>query len=76
MSKDVRRVNAFFRDALKSDVESVKGIILLSERQEKIFDMYYVKKQDVGFIADTLNVCNVVISTELKRIRDKVVRVI
>ena len=76
MSKDVRRVNAFFRDALKSDVESVKGIILLSERQEKIFEMYYVKKQDVGFIADSLYVSVSVVNVELRLIRGKLLRVI
>lgn len=47
MSKETRKVNAFFRTALKSDVENVKDCLAMSERQERIFDMFYVRKNDI-----------------------------
>ena len=76
MSKETRKVNAFFRTALKSDVENVKDCLAMSERQERIFDMFYVKKNDIGFIADSLNVCVSVVNDELRLIRGKILRVI
>lgn len=48
----------------------------MSERQERIFDMFYVKKNDIGFIADSLNVCVSVVNDELRLIRGKILRVI
>ena len=71
MSAKVRNINTFFKNANRSDVESILDKIILSERQQKVFDMYYIKKQDVGFIADTLNFSYSVIKTEIKTIRDK-----
>lgn len=56
MSKDIKRINTFFRTALKDDVDSLRERIILSQRQERIFDMFYVRKNDIGFIADSLNV--------------------
>lgn len=76
MSKDIQKVNQYFKTALKTDVDSVKGKIVLSDRQEKVFDMFYLKKQDIGFIADSLYVSVSVINSELKLIRTKVLKVI
>lgn len=76
MSKDIKRINTFFRTALKDDVDSLRERIILSQRQERIFDMFYVKKNDIGFIADSLNVCVSVVNDELRLIRWKILRVI
>lgn len=76
MSKDIKRINTFFRTALKDDVDSLRARIILSQRQERIFDMFYVKKNDIGFIADSLNVCVSVVNDELRLIRGKILRVI
>ena len=43
----------------------------LSERQSKIFDMFYIKRKDIGFIADSLFVSRSVVDVELKGIRRK-----
>lgn len=76
MSKDIKRINRFFRTALRDDVDSIRGSIALSERQKRIFDMFYVRKNDIGFIADSLNVCVSVVNDELRLIRGKILRVI
>ena len=72
----VKTVNKFFKTAIKSEVDEIKDKILLSERQEDIFDMYYIKKQDVNFIADTLNICPIVVSNELRLIRFKLMKIL
>ena len=74
MSQSVKRINEFFKTAIKSDLDEVKPNLLLSDRQDKIFHMYYIRKLDLNFIADELGVCPLVISNELKVIRKKLVK--
>ena len=76
MLEAVRKVNSYFKSATRPEVDSLLSQIILSERQLKIFDMYYIKKKDVGFIADSLGVCNLVVNIELKRIREKILKII
>lgn len=72
----IKFINSFFKQAVKEDVDNVKSKIILSERQEKIFEMFYIKRNDINFIADTLGVCPMVINNELKTIRQKIIKVI
>ena len=76
MSVEVKTVNAYFKEALKSDIDNIVDKLALSDRQLDIFYRYYVKKQDVGFIADTIGVCEAVISRELKKVRKKIIKII
>ena len=71
MSKLIKLINDFFRYADKKQLEKIESRILLTERQEKIFNMFYVKNQNIDFIADTLFVSNMTINNELKIIRKK-----
>lgn len=72
MSDTSRKINAFFRNASRADVSMVKSEILLSERQERILEMFYIKRHDVGFIADTLGCAPVVVYKELAKVRKKI----
>lgn len=72
----VRIVNKFFNKSPKSDIDNVLSKIVLSERQAKVLDMYFFKKKNVGFIADSLYVSPTVIYREINRIRSKVFGVI
>ena len=76
MSTKSKAVNTFFRTAIKSDVEKIKGEIILSDRQDKIFTMYYIQRKDRNFIADTLYISATVVDRELKTIRDKILRIL
>lgn len=76
MSETVRAINRFFKEAVRKEVDEVRISSLLSERQDKIFDMFYIKKLDINFIADTLNVCPQVINNELKAVRRKMIKII
>ena len=76
MSATVQKINEFFRNAIKKDVDELKIQLLLSDRQLEIFDRFYIRKQDINFIVDTLNVCSQVINNELKAIRKKLIKLI
>ena len=76
MLEAVRKVNSYFKSGTRTKVDILLSQIILSERQLKIIDMYYINKKDIGFIADTLYVSVSVINTELRNIRDKVTKVI
>lgn len=68
----VRTVNAYFKIATRADVNELLSKIILSERQTRVFEMFYLKRQNIGFIADTLGFSERVISEELETIRHKI----
>lgn len=76
MSKIIKKINDFFRNAIKEDVDKINNELVLSERQQKIFEMFYIKKQNIDFIADSLCVCKIVVNNELKIIRIKIVKIL
>ena len=73
MSTTSKAVNAFFRDAIRKDVDGLAYDLLLTTRQEKIYEMFYIKRQDINFIADSIGCCSRVVQKELKTIRKKIV---
>lgn len=72
----VRIVNRFFNNATQSDIKEILSEIVLSDRQSKVFEMYFIKRHNVGFIADSLYISPTVIYREINRIRNKVFEVI
>lgn len=76
MSTKSKAVNIFFKTAIKSDVDKIKDEIILSDRQDKIFTMYYIQRKDRNFIADTLYISATVVDRELRTIRDKILRIL
>ena len=76
MSETVKAINEFFRYALKTEVANLKEELNLTERQENIFERFYIKKQDINFIADTLFISAPAVNKELKHIRKKIIRII
>ena len=72
MLESVRTVNAFFKTATMSAVKNLRSELLLTDRQNEIFERYYIKGQDVNFIADTLYICPRVVTKELGLIRQKI----
>lgn len=72
MSTTVKKINEWFRYATRYDVNELLGKIVLSERQTRIFEMFYLKRQNIGFIADTLGFSERVICEELGLIRHKI----
>ena len=72
----VRRINHWFSKATREDVNNLLSKIILSERQTRIFEMFYLKRQTIGYIADYLGTSQPVICRELSVIRDKILTVI
>lgn len=72
----VKLINSYFKFADKNKIAELKNKVLFSDRQNTIFDLYYVQGKDCGFIADSLCVCPGVITKELHTMREKMVRVI
>lgn len=76
MSKIIKKINDFFRNAIKKDVDKINNELVLSERQRKIFEMFYIEKQNIDFIADSLCICKMVVNNELKIIRNKIAKIL
>ena len=72
----IREINQFFKTATRADVNELLEKIILSERQTRIFEYFYLKDMNIGFIADTLGFSERVISEELNIIREKISAVI
>ena len=68
----IREINQFFKTATRADVNELLEKIILSERQTRIFEYFYLKDMNIGFIADTLGCSPSVISEELNEIRCKI----
>lgn len=75
MYSEVQKLNRFFKLATKNEIDKLRENLILTTSQEKIFEMFYIKKQNRGFIADSLFVSESVISKELHIIRDKMQKV-
>lgn len=75
MSATVLKINKFFRFATKSDIDKLLENMILTERQKRIFEMFYIKKQGRGFTADTLFISESEVSKELRLIRSKMLKV-
>lgn len=69
----VKTINNFFKTSSKKEIDSIMDSIYLTERQEKICKMKYLKGQDIGFIADTIYVSRETVCAELKAIRLKII---
>ena len=75
MSATLLEINKFFRFATKSDIDKLLENMFLTERQKRIFEMFYIKKQGRGFTADTLFISESEVSKELRLIRSKMLKV-
>lgn len=73
MSENSRRVNNFFKYANRADLQIITDNIIFSERQEKVMEMFYLKKKGINFIADTLNISSDSIKKDLYGIRQKII---
>jgi len=76
MSKDSIKVNAFFKTAVKKEVDYLTENLILSEKQKKIFNMYYLERQCIDFIADSVNSSRSAVCSDLKIIRDRIMKLI
>ena len=72
MSATVKKINRYFKTATRAEVNDLLSKIVLSVRQTRIFEMFYIKRQNINFIADSLYCSPTVINEELNQIRSKI----
>lgn len=72
MSEITKRINEFFKLATRSEVKEIKDKIYISEHLEQVFDMFYLQRKDIEFIAYTTHCSKAKINADLKLIRQKI----
>ena len=76
MSELSKRINEFFRCATKSEVKQVKDNIYISEHLEKVFDLFYLQKKDIDYIAFVTGYSRGKIEADLRLLRSKLNKLI
>ena len=51
MSQLSKRINEFFKCATRNEVKQIKDKIYISQHLEEVFDMFYIQKLDINYIA-------------------------
>ena len=74
MSEIVKNINSLFKTAIRSEIDDLLSTLALSDRQTKIFEMFYIKKIDIWMISNELGICEAVVNRELKKIRTKIAK--
>ena len=73
MSEQTKRVNSFFRTAVRRDIEGLPEQLLLTDRQYRIYELFYLKRKDINFISDCVYISPRAVEKELRTIRRKIV---
>lgn len=76
MSELSKRVNEFFKLATKSEVTKIKEELYFSDHLQEVFDMFYIQKKDIDYIAYKTNFSKGKIEADLRLIRKKLSRLI
>ena len=76
MSKISIEVNKYFSDATKNEIDSLLDQIVITEHQRKVFEMKYIERRDVDYIAYTTGYSKSKIENDLMKIRKKIYKVI
>ena len=72
MSELSKRINEFFRSATRNEVKQVKDNIYISEHLEKVFDLFYIQKKDIEYIAFVTGYSRGKIEADLRLLRAKI----
>ena len=72
MSELSKRINEFFRAATRKEVKEIKDNIYISDHLEKVFDMFYIQKQDINYIAYITGYSRGKIEADLRLLRSKI----
>jgi len=76
MSELSKRVNEFFKLATKSEISKIKNELYFSDHLLQVFEMFYIQKKDIDFIAYKTNYSRGKIEADLRLIRKKLNRFI
>lgn len=76
MSELSKRVNEFFKSATRAEVKQIKDNIYISEHLNEVFEMFYIQKKDINFIAYTTGYSRGKIEADLRLLRSKLNKLI
>lgn len=76
MSELSRRVNEFFRSATRNEVKQVKDELYISEHLNEVFEMFYLQRKDIEYIAYTTGYSRGKIEADLRLLRRKLSKLI
>jgi predicted DNA-binding protein YlxM (UPF0122 family) len=68
-----KKVNRFFDRAVKRDIEGLEDQLLLTDRQYKIFTLFYLERKDINYISDQVFLSPSSVEKDLRKIRKKIV---
>ena len=76
MSQLSKRINEFIKYATRQEVKEIKDKIYISEHLEQVFDMFYIQKLDINFIAYKTGYSRGKIEADLRLLRSKINKLI
>lgn len=76
MSELSRRVNEFFRSATRNEVKQIKDELYISEHLNEVFEMFYLQRKDIEYIAYTTGYSRGKIEADLRLLRRKLSKLI
>ena len=71
MSELSKKVNEFFSSATRNEVKQIKDNIYISEHLNDVFEMFYIQKKTVDYIAYKTEYSKGKIEADLRLIRKK-----
>ena len=76
MSELSKRINEFFKSASRSEVRQIKDNIYISEHLNTVFEMFYLQRKDIEFIAFKTGYSRGKIEADLRLLRKKLNKLI
>lgn len=76
MSETSKQMNRFIEDATKIEIEEILENIILTDHQKEVFEMKYIKRYDVNYIAYKTGYSISKVESDLRKIRKKFVKLI
>lgn len=76
MSELSKKVNEFFSSATRSEVKQIKDNIYISEHLNDVFEMFYLQRKTVDYIAYKTGYSKGKIESDLRLIRKKLSKLI
>ena len=76
MSELSKKVNRYFDEATKSDVNKLKEDILISEHLKRVLELRYIEGRDINYIAYITGYSKGKIEADLRKLRKKISKLI
>ena len=76
MSELSKRINEFFKCATRNEVKQIKDNIYISEHLNTVFEMFYLQRKDIEYIAFKTGYSRGKIESDLRLLRKKLNKLI